>query len=167
MVDLAGGGDHLAKHTANVIDTKTVDSLLSTLAQARAFGQLAWDRQKPNTLQGRIEVATAVADCSTGALRIYVATPRPDRIHVQYLINGVALRRLDVNDDHRGLPPGTTHKHKYVPQSGQESFYVPKDIPAVPLGPTVAAGTYRKVFEAFAFECFIELPDGYWTEPGR
>jgi hypothetical protein len=100
-------------------------------------------------------------------LRIYVATPRPDRIHIQYLVNRVPVRRLDVNDHHRGLPPNTTHKHTYVPQSGAESAYVPDDIPPVPLGPTVAAGTYRHIFEAFASECFIELPQGYWTEPGR
>ncbi|MGW4520112.1 hypothetical protein [Amycolatopsis sp. NPDC004378] len=118
-------------------------------------------------MQGLLHVRTEVEDCSDGLLRAYFVTARPDRFHVQYLVNRVPVRRLDVNADHRGLPPDTTHKHTYVPQNGSESTYVPNDIPSVPLGPTVAAGTYRRVFEAFASECFIELPEGYWTEPGR
>jgi hypothetical protein len=122
---------------------------------------------KPNTVQGLIQVRTQVEDCPDGTLRAYVVTPRPDRFHVQYLVNRVPVRRLDVNDNHRGLPPDATHKHAYVPQTGAESTYVPDDIPPVPLGPTVAEGTYRRLFEAFASECFIELPEGYWTEPGR
>jgi len=122
---------------------------------------------KPTTQQGVLKVATSVADCAGGLLRIYFASARPDRLHVQYMMNGVSIRRLDVNDDHRGLPLGTTHKHTYLPATGAESFYVPDDIPHVPLGPTVVEGTYRQVFEAFASECFIELPPGYWTEPRR
>lgn len=59
----------------------------------------------------------------------------------------------------------TTHKHTYQPATGAEGFYVPKDIPHVPLGPTVARGVYRTVFAAFAAECHIALQDGYWTDP--
>lgn len=58
-------------------------------------------------------------------------------------------------------------EHTHVPATGREDVYIPEDIPEVPMGPTVAPGTYRRVFEAFAAECHIELPDGYWTEPGR
>lgn len=109
-------------------------------------------------------VRTEVIDCSSGLLRIYLLRPRPDRIHVQYLVNGVPIRRLDVNDAHKQWRD-KTHKHTYIPALGAEDAYLPDDIPEVPLGPTVAPGTYRAVFEAFAAECFVELPDNYWTEP--
>jgi hypothetical protein len=60
-----------------------------------------------------------------------------------------------------------THKHTYVPATGEEGFYIPDDIPAVTPGPTVSPSVYRQVFEAFAAECHISLTPGYWTEPRR
>lgn len=140
-------------------------ALLSPLAKATAVGQLAWRLKKPRCREGIVEVCTQVADCSMGKLRIYFVEPRPDRVHLQYLVGGSWDRRLDVNDQHRGVE--RTHKHTHVPATGREDVYIPEDIPEVPMGPTVAPGTYRRVFEAFAAECHIELPDGYWTEPGR
>lgn len=157
----------LARYAGSAVSDQAVSALLSTLSQARAHGQLTWSREKAATNTGTIVVQTAVADCAEGMLRIYFVDPRPDRIHVQYLINKVPVRRLDVNDSHRGMPPNTTHKHRYIPATGGEDAYIPTDIPPVPSGPTVAVGTYRQVFEAFASECFVSLPAGYWTEPGR
>ncbi|KDN23230.1 hypothetical protein DV20_05800 [Amycolatopsis rifamycinica] len=154
-------------YAVGALSPTAISTLLSKLGRARAQGQLSWSSLKPHTQQGLIHVRTAVEDCPDGMLRAYFVLARPDRFHVQYLVNRVPVRRLDVNDNHKGLPPDTTHKHTYVPQTGAEGAYVPDDIPPVPLGPTVAAGTYRRVFEAFASECFIELPEGYWTEPGR
>ncbi|NKQ59377.1 hypothetical protein HFP15_41740 [Amycolatopsis sp. K13G38] len=156
----------MPKYDAGAVSTSAIETLLSDLGHAKALGQLTWSRLRPQTRQAVIDVRTEVMDCETGMLRMYVADARPDRIHVQYLINRVPVRRLDTNETHRGFPPDMTHKHTYVP-NGAESAYIPDDIPAVPLGPTVAPGTYRAVFEAFASECFIELPEGYWTEPGR
>lgn len=157
----------MPKYAAEAISTTAIQALLSDLGRAEAVGQLVWSRLKPHAFQGVVEVRTAVADCESGMLRMHFVTPRPDRIHIQYLINRVPVRRLDTNESHRDLPPDATHKHTYSPATGGESAYVPDDIPEVPLGPTVAPGTYRAVFEAFASECFIELPAGYWTEPGR
>lgn len=157
----------MAKQAVGAVSIDAINILLSSVGHAEAQGQLSWTSLRPLTHQGLINVHTDVADCANGTLRIYFVTPRPDRVHVQYLINNVAVRRLDVNDSHRGLPADTTHKHAYTPSDGTESTYVPSDIPDVPLGTTVVPGTYRMVFEAFASECFISLPEGYWTEPGR
>lgn len=157
----------MGSYTAGALSSAAINTLLSDLSRARAQGQVLWTSLKPTTMQGVLQVHTEVEECSDGTLRAYFVTARPDRFHVQYLVNKVPVRRLDINDDHRGLPPNTTHKHTYIPQTGSESTYVPDDIPPVPLGPTVAEGTYRQVFEAFASECFIELPEGYWTEPRR
>ncbi|WP_157577072.1 hypothetical protein [Saccharomonospora iraqiensis] len=96
---------------------------------------------------------------------IYWVDPRPDRIHVSYVVDNVPVRRLDVNDSHKDWID-VTHKHRYLP-NGTSDAYLPDDIPRVPLGPTVPPGTYRAVFEAFAAECCVALPEGYWTDPGR
>lgn len=156
----------LRRHAAGVVTDVAIGALLSSLSRSRAVGVIAWS-SKAGLVWGEIAVLTEVAECTSGRLVLRFVEPRPDRIHVLYFVNGVPIRRLDVNDSHRGLAPNTTHKHRYIPQSGAESVYVPEDIPSVPLGPTVALGTYRSVFEAFASECFVELPAGYWTEPGR
>ena len=72
--------------------------------------------------------------------------------------------RCDVNGSHRKTL-FTTHKHTYDPATGTEGFYIPSDIPPIPLGPTVVRGVYRTAFAAFAAECFVELEDGYWVDP--
>lgn len=96
-----GGIAGLGRYTVNAVTATTVEALLSTVAQATAVGSLSWESKKPVTWMGRIEVTTALNDCPVGMLRIAYVTPRPDRIHVQYLVNGVPVRRLDVNDSHK------------------------------------------------------------------
>lgn len=155
----------MAGRELSALTSTDLAALLSPLAKATAVGQLEWRLKKPLCHEGVIEVRTVIADCPLGTLRIYFVEPRPDRVHLQYLVNGSWVRRLDVNDEHRGVE--NTHKHTHIPATGREGVYTPDDIPEVPVGPTVAPGTYRRVFEAFAAECHIELPDGYWTEPRR
>lgn len=156
----------MARQVSNAVSASVLEVLLSQLAQARTVGTVVWSKPRPVQYMGKLDVTTALEQCPSGELRIHWVTPRPDRIHIQYLVNNAAIRRLDVNDNHKKLQD-TTHKHRYVPGTGREDAYVPEDIPEVPLSPTVALDTYRRVFEAFARECCIELVDGYWTQPRR
>ncbi|CAM2996825.1 hypothetical protein SAXI111661_12945 [Saccharomonospora xinjiangensis] len=155
----------MGRYVPDALTTQTIEVLLSDLARATAVGEMSWSVKKPRTHEGQIEVRTALEDCPVGRLRIYWVDPRPDRIHVAYLVNHVPVRRLDVNDSHKDWV-NTTHKHRYLP-TGAEDAYIPDDIPHVALVPTVPPGTYQAVFEAFAAECRVTLPEGYWTEPGR
>jgi hypothetical protein len=151
-------------YTANLVTAEALAALLSGSAKSRAVGQVKWARKKPQIHEGKLEVRTAVADCPVGYLRIYYVEPRPSEVGLQFVVNHAPVRRLDVNGSHKDWI-NTTHKHTYVPATGREGAYIPDDIPEVPLLPTVAPGTHRAVFEAFAQECWIVLPDGYWVEP--
>ncbi|OXM70723.1 hypothetical protein CF166_20505 [Amycolatopsis sp. KNN50.9b] len=137
--------------------------MLSHLAEATAVGALTWDSKRSFLHTGQIQVQTRVQGCELGKLQVVVNDLAPSEPRCQYLVNDVPIRRLDVNDVHRPWPR-RTHKHRYVPETGKDDAYIPDDIPDVPFGPTVAPGTYRRVFEAFAAECWVTLPEGYWTE---
>lgn len=152
----------MVRYRPNAVVGSTMRLLLSEHARAEAVGLLEWSLKQPGIHQGIIEVRTVIEDCPVGRLRLQVSEQAPSEPAVQYLMNGVPVRRLDVNGTHRDWA-FTTHKHRYRP-TGHEDAYIPDDIPAVPIGPTVAPGTHRAVFEAFAEECFISLPDGYWTD---
>lgn len=153
----------MSRQKAGVLTPATVGSLLSSTADARGVGHMAWSLKRPRCHQGLLQVQTKVSGFELGQLRIYYVEAAPSEPCLQYLMGGVAVRRLDVNGDHRDWV-NRTHKHTYQ-ASGQDSAYLPDDIPDVPLGPTVASGTYRKIFDAFAAECFVALPSGYWMEP--
>ena len=154
----------MGTYPPNLVTDQALSALLSVAAEARTEGVITWTKRKPHIYEGKIAVRTALSDCALGLLRVYFVDPRPSEISCQYLINGAPVRRVDVNGSHRDVI-NKTHKHTYIPALGTESFYFPNDIPAVPLGPTVAPGTCRAVFEAFAAECFVLLDDGYWEEP--
>ncbi|MFS8104837.1 hypothetical protein LFM09_47825 [Lentzea alba] len=149
---------------ANLVTAEALAALLSAPSKSRAVGQLSWTSKKPHIHEGKIEVRTDIADCPVGYLRIYYVDPRPAEVGVQFIVNDAPVRRLDLNGSHKDWVH-TTHKHRYLPATGREDAYIPNDIPAVPLLPTVAPGTHRAVFEAFAQECLVLLPEGYWVEP--
>lgn len=153
----------MGRVTPGAVRTVTLHALLSPVARARVVGQIEWTLKKPRVHQGIIAVDTDVSECEEGRLRIEFQERAPSEFGLQYLVNRVPVRRLDVNGSHRSWQ-FTTHKHRYN-TAGHEDAYLPTDIPPVPLEPTVAPGTYRRVFEAFAGECFVSLPDGYWVEP--
>ncbi|WP_139323939.1 MULTISPECIES: hypothetical protein [unclassified Pseudonocardia] len=159
----------MAKHKLGVVSPEEVHALLSPTAQAESVGQLKWDEQKSGCYEGVLEVTTSVSNCERSSLRIYVVRLAASEFSLQYLIGTersrrVAIRRLDVNGDHKDLI-NTTHKHKFNAETGHESAYVPTDIPNVDLGPTVPIGTYQQIFEAFASECHVSLDGDYWSEP--
>jgi hypothetical protein len=159
----------VARHKTGVVGQQEVRVLLSPSARAHAIGRLTWKVVKPRCHEGLIEVRTEVAGCEFGSLRIYFVDPAPSEFSLQYFTGvqnarRVPVRRLDVNGDHKDWI-NRTHKHRFDPENGHESAYIPNDIPAVPLGPTVATGVYRRVFEAFATECHVQLPNSYWSEP--
>lgn len=154
----------MAQHQAGALSFAALGALLSRAAQASAVGRLRWSLRKPRCHQGVLTVQTKVSGLGDGLLRIYFVELAPSEPSLQYLVGGVSVRRLDVNGDHRAWV-NQTHKHTYEPNTGREDAYLPCDIPDVPLGPTVAPGTYQRVFEAFASECHVSLPGGYWTEP--
>jgi hypothetical protein len=98
-------------------------------------------------------------------LRIVVHELRPSEPRLQYLTDQGWLRRLCVNTEHR--PISSTHKHRAV-GGGDDSCYVPQDIPPIPLAPRVPEGALRAILEAFAAECGINLGPGYlWTPPWK
>jgi hypothetical protein len=152
-------------HRADVFTKGDLRTLLSPLGRARATGTISWSLKRPRCLIGVLPVRTEFDGQTSSALQLYVKQPAPSTPELQYMVRGVPVRRCDVNGNHRGAPKFTTHKHTYEPATGAEGWYLPDDIPPVPLGPTVAHGTYRAVFDAFAAECFVDLGEGYWTEP--
>lgn len=157
------GRCRLGQHRAGAVTAQALEVLLSQLASATAIGEMAWSSIRPYLHQGQITVRTSVDGCELGRLRLLVNDLAPSEPGCQYLVNDVPVRRLDVNGFHRPWPR-RTHKHRYVPATGREDAYLPDDIPDVPFEPIVAPGTYRRVFEAFAAECWVALPEGYWKD---
>lgn len=155
----------MATHMAGVFTSQDLEALLSPLGRARAAGTISWVPKGPRCWIGTLPVRTTFDSGADSALQLGLKLPAPDQPNLQYLVRGVAVRRCDVNETHRGHPPFTTHKHTYDPKTGAEGSYLPDDIPRVAMGPTVPRGIYRAVFDAFAAECFVELGEGYWTEP--
>lgn len=159
----------MGQQRAGTLTNQAVRTVLSPAACAVGQGRLAWSIDKPRCFKGLLAVHTTVVGCETAELRIYLREKAASEPRLQYLIGShrqtrVAIRRLDVNDDHHKWV-NTTHKHSLDVSSGLEEAYIPSDIPNVPLGPTVAPGTYQRLFEAFAAECFVTLPPDYWTDP--
>lgn len=153
----------MGQHRSNAVSTQALDALLSRLAEATGVGTMSWESRRPFLHTGQIQVLTRVQGCELGRLQVVVNDLAASEPRCQYLVNDVPIRRLDVNDVHRPWAR-CTHKHRYLPDTGRDDAYIPDDIPEVPFGPTVASGTYRRVFEAFAAECCVALPEGYWTE---
>jgi len=159
----------MAQQRAGMLTRQAVSEVLSPAACAVGQGRLHWSVVKPRCFLGLLVVKTEVVGCEVSELRIYLREKVASEPRLQYMVgsdrqNRVAIRRLDVNDDHRKWV-NTTHKHALDASSGLEEAYLPSDIPHVPLGATVAPGTYQRLFEAFAAECFVTLPPDYWTDP--
>jgi hypothetical protein len=159
----------MAQQRAGMLTRQAVTAVLSPAACAVGQGRLHWSVVKPRCFLGLLVVKTEVVGCEISELRIYLREKVASEPRLQYIVGSsgqgrVAIRRLDVNDDHRKWV-NTTHKHALDVSSGLEEAYLPSDIPHVPLGATVAPGTYQRLFEAFAAECFVALPPGYWTDP--
>lgn len=159
----------VARHKVGIVGQPEMRVLLSPSARARATGKLGWRLIKPKCHEGSIQVQTDVQSCEYGSLRIYFVDPAPSEFSLQYFTGiqnsrRVPVRRLDVNGDHNDWI-NQTHKHRFNPDTGHEAAYIPTDIPEVPHGPTVPIGVYRRVFEAFASECHVTLPDNFWSEP--
>ncbi|MGK3199608.1 hypothetical protein [Amycolatopsis sp. MEPSY49] len=152
----------MGQHRQHAVSAQALETLLSDLSQATAVGELHWESKHGFIHTGQIQVQTLVQGCELGRLQLVVNDLAASEPRCQYLVNDAPIRRLDVNDVHRPWPR-CTHKHRYVPETGKDDAYKPDDIPEVPFGPTVAPGTYRRVFEAFAAECSVALPEGYWT----
>lgn len=154
----------MSTHRLSLFTMQELASLLSPVGRATAIGTIAWTVKKPRCLIGVLPVRTVFDGSPASVLQMYIKKPAPSTPEMQYMVRGVPVRRCDVNGNHRKIK-FTTHKHTYEPSSGTEGFYVPSDIPEIPLGMTVSRGLYRSVFAAFASECFVELPSGYWEEP--
>ncbi|WP_132185655.1 hypothetical protein [Micromonospora sp. KC606] len=143
-------------------------TLLSPLAAAVTVGGITWTAKSPVVREGIVRVQTAIPVLAPCRLRMTVNELKPSEPALQYLAGdgrtGFSARRLCLNTPHRPFPG--THKHRNEPGGGEEGAYEPDDIPAVPLQPRVAPGTYRAILEAFAAECFIAIGDDFvWCEP--
>lgn len=143
----------------------TLGVLLSPLSKAQAIGRLAWSVTKPSCHEGVLKVRTAVGGAEVASLRIYYTDHTPSEPTLQYLAGGVAAVRACANTKHDGWAP-MTHVHYYVPQTGGERCDQAPGLFNLPLAPTVAADAHRQAFEVFAGLVSVDLPDGYWAEPG-
>jgi hypothetical protein len=142
-----------------------VGLLLSPAAHAVTEGPIVW-KVKGSVRDGHLIVRTALPQLEMGTLRMVVKTLAASEPCLQYLIGGAAVRRLCVNGAHPPYPG--THMHMINPLKTEEDAYESAEIPAVPLAPRVAPGTYRAILEAFAGECKIALGDDFvWVEPRR
>ncbi|WFE62588.1 hypothetical protein [Micromonospora sp. WMMD714] len=143
-------------------------ALLSPLAAATTVGGISWTAKSPMIKHGLLRVDTDIMALAPCRIRMMVNELEPSEPKLQYLVgdgrSGFSARRLCLNTPHRPIPG--THKHRSEPGGGEEGAYAPDDIPAVPLQPRVAPGTYRAILEAFAAECFISIGDDFiWREP--
>ncbi len=155
----------MSRQSSPLLTQQSVGLLLSKSSMATTLGQVTW-KPKRSVTEGLIRVRTVLPGLEEGVVRIHIRWPAPSQPRYQYLIGGASVRRLCVNDPHP--PYGGTHKHVINPLGSEEDAYEPDDIPAIPLAPRVAPGTYRAILEAFAGECEIRLGEDYvWTEPGR
>ncbi|MFC0008074.1 hypothetical protein [Micromonospora siamensis] len=148
--------------------TANLGTLLSPLAGAVTVGGITWTTKNRIVREGALQVNTALRVLAPCRLRMMVNELKPSEPTLQYLAGdgrfGFSARRLCINSPHRPFPG--THKHRSEPGGGDEGAYEPDDIPAVPLQPRVAPGTYRAILEAFAAECFIAIGDDFvWREP--
>ncbi|MGW0579214.1 hypothetical protein ACWD25_25350 [Streptomyces sp. NPDC002920] len=155
----------MSRQSSPLLTQQSVGLLLSKNSRATTLGQITWKPKRSVTV-GLLQVRTVLPGLEQGTIRIHIRWPAPSEPRYQYLIGGAAVRRLCVNNPH---PPfDSTHKHIINPLGSDEDAYEPDDIPAVPLAPRVAPGTYRAILEAFAAECEIGFGEDYaWTEPRR
>ncbi|MDX3866866.1 hypothetical protein [Streptomyces europaeiscabiei] len=158
-------GGALSRQSSPQLTQQSVGLLLSKTSKATTVGAIAWKSQRSVTV-GLLQVRTVLPELEQGIIRVHIRWPAPSQPRYQYLIGGASVRRLCVNDPHP--PYDGTHKHMINPLGSEEDAYQPTDIPAVPLAPRVAPGTYRAILEAFAGECEVSLGEDFvWTEPGR
>ncbi|SCG61688.1 hypothetical protein GA0070560_11689 [Micromonospora halophytica] len=158
----------VSRQMSRLMTAANLGALLSPLAQAVTLGGITWTTKNRVVREGTIRVDTTITALAPCRLRMTVNELRPSEPALQYLAGdgrlGFSARRLCLNTPHRPFPG--THKHRSEPGGGDEGAYEPDDIPAVPLQPRVAPGTYRAILEAFAAECFIAIGDDFiWREP--
>ncbi|WP_091299898.1 hypothetical protein [Micromonospora halophytica] len=158
----------MSRQMSRLMTAANLGALLSPLAQAVTLGGITWTTKNRVVREGTIRVDTTITALAPCRLRMTVNELRPSEPALQYLAGdgrlGFSARRLCLNTPHRPFPG--THKHRSEPGGGDEGAYEPDDIPAVPLQPRVAPGTYRAILEAFAAECFIAIGDDFiWREP--
>lgn len=158
----------MSRQVSHLMTAANLGTLLSPLAAAVTVGGIIWAVKSPVVKHGIIQVDTVIKALAPCRLRMAVNELKPSEPALQYLAGdgrmGFSARRLCLNTPHRPFPG--THKHRSEPGGGDEGAYEPDDIPAVPLQPRVAPGTYRAILEAFAAECFIAIGDDFiWREP--
>ncbi|WBB74193.1 hypothetical protein O7602_01105 [Micromonospora sp. WMMD1128] len=158
----------MSRQVSDLMTAANLGTLLSPLAQAVTVGGVTWATRNRVVREGVLRVDTTLRALTPCRLRMTVNELKPSEPALQYLAGdgrlGFSARRLCVNTPHR--PFSGTHKHRNEPGGGDEGAYEPDDIPAVPLQPRVAPGTYRAILEAFAGECFIAIGDDFiWREP--
>lgn len=158
----------MSNQISSLITAANLGVLLSSAANAVTLGPIVWAAGRGTATEGIVRVRTVLPALAPCRLRMVVNSLAPSEPKLQYLVGdgraGFSARRLCVNTPHR--PFSGTHKHKVEPGGGLEGAYEPNDIPAVPLQPRVAPGTYRAILEAFAAECSVEIgTDFRWTEP--
>lgn len=101
---------------AGTLTQQSVRTVLSPAACAVGRGRLEWSVVKPRCFQGLLVVQTRVVGCEVSAPRIYLREKAVSEPSLQYLVGPnrqgrIAIRRLDVNGDHREWV-NVTHKHK-------------------------------------------------------
>lgn len=96
---------------------------------------VTWIEEKEKSNAGTSNVVNGIAELGDGTLRIHFNTPRPYLVLLQYLVAGVSVRRVCLNQHHNGLPPtARAHMHTYIPATGGNHCAALDTIAVPPIG---------------------------------
>lgn len=127
---------------------------------------VTWIEEKEKSNAGTSNVVNGIAELGDGTLRIHFNTPRPYLVLLQYLVAGVSVRRVCLNQHHNGLPPtARAHMHTYIPATGGNHCAALDTIAVPPIGAPACEIDYREIFLAFAALCSVNTDGLQWTDP--
>ena len=148
---------------ANAITPEELSHLLKGPASL-ASGTIQWTIGERRRVEGIELVATGSVKVQGCRLRIQFNFQSPWHVSLTFHGNDVALRRVCVNGHDRKVP-GRVHMHTYVPVDGNEEAERVPSFPVCPLHATVEDIDYRKMFEAFAVLCNVDVGSIDWIDP--
>ncbi|MDU0347391.1 hypothetical protein [Actinomyces sp. MRS3W] len=131
---------------------------------SRATGMIVWTIGQRRGIEGIEPVVTGSVSIQDCRLRIQFNFQSPWHVSLTFHGNNVALRRVCVNGHDRKVP-GRVHMHTYVPADGNERTVGLADFPACLPHATVEDIDFRKMFEAFAVLCNVDVGSIDWVDP--
>lgn len=149
------------------MDDALVTAILSPQSKLELRVPVRWEDRGPNL---RANMGVHNAHSRPLFVGMQITKDKPWKPTAYLMLNGVQLRRLDVNATHtnptdRQRWKWQTHKHRWTEIHQDTVAYTPTDIPDVPFS-GVTVDHLRGVFEAFLSECQITQAGTYaWNDP--